>query len=314
MTDGGIRIERLRKTFPDGTVGLDDVSVTLRPGELVAILGRSGAGKSTLLRCAARLIEPTSGTVTIGATDMTAARGRALYRARGRVGFVFQQFNLVRSYTAMENVLVARMTHAPWLRATLGLWRDADRAVARRCLEEVGLSGKLDAVARDLSGGQQQRVFLARALIAQPALLVLDEPTSGVDMRTAETVLHLLADLNRQGITILMTTHDLNAAAAHTPWVICLNRSVIAQGPPEIVFTEEILNRTYQGDMIVVRQDGLLLIQQRPHPHTHRDILPNPVPGHGEAQANEDIRIPIGLMPVITPGLPAKEAASELAA
>jgi zinc/manganese transport system ATP-binding protein len=136
---------------------------------------------------------------------------------------------------------------------------------------------------RNLSGGQQQRVFLARALIAQPDLLVLDEPTSGVDMRTAENVLHLLADLNRQGITILMTTHDLNAAAAHLPWVICLNRSVIAQGPPEEVFTEENLNRTYHGEMMVIRQEGMMLVQQRPHGHTHRDILPNPTPGHTPA-------------------------------
>jgi zinc/manganese transport system ATP-binding protein/zinc transport system ATP-binding protein len=77
-----------------------------------------------------------------------------------------------------------------------------------------------------------------------------------------------------------MTTHDLNAAAAHVPWVICLNRTVIAEGQPEAVFTEETLNRTYQGDMIVVRQDGLLLVHQRPHPHTHRELLPDPVLGH----------------------------------
>jgi zinc/manganese transport system ATP-binding protein len=117
----------------------------------------------------------------------------------------------------------------------------------------------------------------------QPDLLVLDEPTSGVDMRTAENVLHLLADLNRQGITILITTHDLNAAAAHLPWVICLNRSVIAQGPPEEVFTEENLNRTYHGEMMVIHHDGMILVQQRPHGHTHRDILPNPTPGHTPA-------------------------------
>ena len=132
---------------------------------------------------------------------------------------------------------------------------------------------------RDLSGGQQQRVFLARALIAEPDLLVLDEPTAGVDLRTAESVLHLLAELNRQGITILLTTHDLNAAAAHLPWVICLNRRVVAQGAPEQVFTEPILNATYQGDMLVIRQDGMLFVQQRPHAHTYHDLLPDLVPG-----------------------------------
>lgn len=133
---------------------------------------------------------------------------------------------------------------------------------------------------RDLSGGQQQRVFLARALIAEPDLLVLDEPTAGVDMRTAENVLHMLAGLNQQGMTILMTTHDLNTAAAHVPWIICLNRRVIAQGTPEQVFKVETLNETYQGDMLVIRQDGMLFVQQKPHGHTYREVLPNPVPGH----------------------------------
>jgi zinc/manganese transport system ATP-binding protein/zinc transport system ATP-binding protein len=122
-------------------------------------------------------------------------------------------------------------------------------------------------------------VFLARALIADPDLLVLDEPTTGVDMRTAENVLHLLADLNRAGMTILMTTHDLNAAAAHLPWVICLNRSVIAQGAPDEIFTEDILNATYEGEMIVIRQEGMLFVQQKPHGHTYHDLMPNPVPG-----------------------------------
>ena len=248
MTDGGIRIERLRKTFPDGTVGLDDVSVTLRPGELVAILGRSGAGKSTLLRCAARLIEPTSGTVTIGATDMTAARGRALYRARGRVGFVFQQFNLVRSYTAMENVLVARMTHAPWLRATLGLWRDADRAVARRCLEEVGLSGKLDAVARDLSGGQQQRVAIARAFAQEPAALFADEPTASLDPQLAVVVLELLRDYGRRhAVPVLVNVHTIDHARRYADRVIGLSGGKLVHDGPAEGLTDDVVTSIYGG-------------------------------------------------------------------
>ncbi len=156
----------------------------------------------------------------------------------------------------------------------------AERRHIQRVLERLEIDHMAKRHIRDLSGGQQQRVFLARALIAEPDLLVLDEPTSGVDMRTAENVLHLLADLNRQGITILMTTHDLNAAAAHLPWVVCLNRRIIAEGPPEDVFTEATLNETYQGDMMVIRHGPMVLVHQRPHPHTHADLLPDPVPGH----------------------------------
>jgi phosphonate transport system ATP-binding protein len=248
MTDGGIRIDRLRKTFPDGTVGLDDISLTLKPGELVAILGRSGAGKSTLLRCAARLVEPTSGAVTIGGTDMTAARGSALYRARGRVGFVFQQFNLVKSYTAMENVLVARMTHAPWLRATLGLWRDDDRAIARKCLEEVGLAGKLDAVARDLSGGQQQRVAIARAFAQEPAALFADEPTASLDPQLAVVVLELLRDYGRRkNVPVLVNVHTVDHARRYADRVIGLSQGKLVHDGPAAGLSDAVVTGIYGG-------------------------------------------------------------------
>src|SRR4051812_48015929 len=101
---GAVSVTQLRKVWPDGTVALDDVTLAIPGGEVVAILGRSGAGKSTLLRCASRLLEPTAGRVVVGGVDLTAAHGRALARARGRIGFVFQQFNLVRSYTVLDNV------------------------------------------------------------------------------------------------------------------------------------------------------------------------------------------------------------------
>ena len=248
MADGGIVIEKLRKTFPDGTVGLDDITLTLAPGQLVAILGRSGAGKSTLLRCAARLVEPTAGRVTIGGTDMTAARGDALYRARGRVGFVFQQFNLVRSYTAMENVLVARMTHAPWLRATLGLWRESDRAVARRCLEEVGLAEKLDARARDLSGGQQQRVAIARAFAQEPAALFADEPTASLDPQLAVVVLELLRDYGRRrGVPVLVNVHTVDHARRYADRVIGLSRGRLVHDGPAAGLTDDVVAGIYGG-------------------------------------------------------------------
>lgn len=164
----------------------------------------------------------------------------------------------------------------------MGLWPWPSAETKRKMrdtLDRLGIGELAQRHIRDLSGGQQQRVFLARALIAEPDLLVLDEPTTGVDMRTAENVLRLLADLNRSGITILMTTHDLNAAAAHLPWVICLNRRIIAQGSPDEIFAEGVLNETYQGEMIVIRQDGMLFVQQKPHGHTYHDLVPNPVPG-----------------------------------
>jgi phosphonate transport system ATP-binding protein len=246
MTDGRIVIENLRKTFPDGTVGLDGITVTLEPGQLVAILGRSGAGKSTFLRCVARLIEPTSGRVILGGVDMTAARGAALYRARGRVGFVFQQFNLVKSYTAMENVLVARMTHTSWLRATLGLWGDADRAVARRCLEEVGLGEKLHARARDLSGGQQQRVAIARAFAQEPAALFADEPTASLDPQLAVVVLELLRDYGRRHrVPVLVNVHTVDHARRYADRVIGLSHGRLVHDGPAAALADTVIDTIY---------------------------------------------------------------------
>jgi zinc/manganese transport system ATP-binding protein/zinc transport system ATP-binding protein len=154
-----------------------------------------------------------------------------------------------------------------------------DRHAAGEIMERLGIAEMRARHIRDLSGGQQQRTFLARALLANPDLLVLDEPTAGVDMGTQENVLRLLADLNRQGVTILMTTHDLNAAAAHIPWVFCLNRRLVAAGPPDKVFTPKILNETYKGNMVVFRHNGMLFVGQQPHDHSYLDLLPNPVAG-----------------------------------
>jgi zinc/manganese transport system ATP-binding protein/zinc transport system ATP-binding protein len=204
--------------------------------------------------------------------------GRALKgQPAPQVGYVPQLETVDWNFpvTVEQVVLMGRVQRSgPWP------WPSAeDKRRVGAVLERLGIEGLAGRHIRDLSGGQQQRVFLARALISEPDLLVLDEPTTGVDVRTAENVLHMLADLNQQGMTILMTTHDLNAAAAHLPWVICLNRRIVAQGTPDQIFTEDILNEIYQGDMLVIRQEGMLFVQQRPHGHTYLDLVPHPVPG-----------------------------------
>jgi zinc/manganese transport system ATP-binding protein/zinc transport system ATP-binding protein len=284
-----------------GAPVLEDISLHLHAGQFAALVGPSGAGKTSLLKLILGSLRAVQGDVVIGGKRLDGG-------SAPQVAYVPQVETVDWNFpvTVEQVVLMGRARKSgiwPWPSAD-------DKRLVRGVLERLEIEPLARRHIRDLSGGQQQRVFLARALISQPSLLVLDEPTSGVDMRTAENVLHLLAELNRSGITILMTTHDLNAAAAHAPWVICLNHSVIAEGPPERVFTEETLNRTYQGDMMVVRQDGLLLIHQRPHPHTHRDLLPNPVPGHSFGAAGVQPSFPVLKSPV----LPAKEAAGDVAA
>ncbi|MEO7118393.1 MAG: metal ABC transporter ATP-binding protein, partial [Candidatus Limnocylindrales bacterium] len=170
--------------------------------------------------------------------------------------------------TVREVVLMGRWSNRPW-RA----WPSrSDRLLVDRMLERLGIGGLGDRHIRMLSGGQQQRVFLARAMIGDPELLLLDEPTSGVDIKTRDDVLHLLADLNGDGMTIILTTHELNSVAAHLPWVVCINRTVIAEGDPDEIFTPAILGRTYGADLRVVRQDGALLVADAA-PHRLRDAL-----------------------------------------
>ena len=118
---------------------------------------------------------------------------------------------------------------------------------------------------RELSGGQQQRVFLARALVSNPQLLLLDEPTSGVDIKTRDDVMHLLHDLNHQGVTIVITTHEINAVAVHLPWIVCLAGRVLAEGPPSQVITPEVLRMTYGAEMPVIHHEGMTIVAESPH-------------------------------------------------
>lgn len=265
-------VELRNVSFSYGTSPvLNDVSLHLHRGQFAALVGPSGAGKTSLLKLVLGTLQPRQGDVTI---DGEPLRGRPA----PHVGYVPQLETVDWNFpvTVEQVVLMGRVRRDGWLP-----WHGKTaKREARAVLERLEIDHLADRHIRNLSGGQQQRVFLARALIARPELLVLDEPTSGVDMRTAENVLHLLADLNRQGITILMTTHDLNSAAAHVPWVVCINRTVIAEGAPEDIFTEQVLSETYQGEMMVIRHDGMIIVQQKPHHHTRRDILPDPVPGH----------------------------------
>jgi ABC-type Mn2+/Zn2+ transport system ATPase subunit len=261
------------------TTVLENVNLHLHQGQFAGILGPSGAGKTTLLKTVLGLIQPARGAVYVG--------GESLHgRPSHRVAYVPQVEAVDWNFpiTVEQAVLMGRAS-----RSSLLPWPSrAERRLAYNLMERLGIAQFAGRHIRDLSGGQQQRIFLARALAAQPDLLILDEPTAGVDMRTQEDILHLLADLNQDGVTILMTTHDLNAAAAHLPWVICLNRTVIAQGTPDDVFVPETLNSTYQGDMVVVRQDGMIFVQERPHHHGYREVNPNPVLSHRSSSQEYD--------------------------
>jgi zinc/manganese transport system ATP-binding protein/zinc transport system ATP-binding protein len=235
----------------DGRPLFQGVDLALAPGQFVGVVGPSGAGKTTLLKA------------ILGQAPVLAGEVRVLGQpVRGRralpIGYVPQVETVDWTFpvTVEQVVLMGRA-----LEGGPGPWpRREDRRAARAILERLGLAALADRHIADLSGGQQQRVFLARALIRQPRLLLLDEPTSGVDIAARHEILHLLLDLQREGLTILLTTHDLNAVAAHLPFLVCFNRGIIAQGPPAAVLTPAVLRRTYGADLLVVEHGDRRLV------------------------------------------------------
>jgi ABC-type Mn2+/Zn2+ transport system ATPase subunit len=228
---------------------LERVSLRIADGAFVGIVGPSGAGKTTLLRLMAGVLRPTSGEVIVG------PEGRS---GQLRLGVVPQLETIDWNFpvTVEEVVLLGRAADAgllPWSSPAL-------KASAREILGRLGIGHLARRHIRNLSGGQQQRAFIARALIRRPDLLLLDEPTIGVDVKTRHDILHLLHSLNHDGIAIVLTTHDLNAVAAHLPSLVCINRRVVAAGTPNDVLTPEVLHELYGAEMLVVRQDGMILI------------------------------------------------------
>lgn len=243
--DGSLlRLDRVTCSYGGAPVVVD-VSLVVEAGTFTGIVGPSGSGKTTLLRAITGSVAPTEGSV---------ARCQGL-----RVASVPQVETVDWSFpvTVTECVLMAsREGRWPWP-------THAERRQARLVLERLGIADLADRHIRALSGGQQQRMFLARALLAQPHLVVLDEPTSGVDVRTRHEVLHLLEDLHADGLAIVMSTHDLNGIAAHLPHLVCLNREVIGIGSPREVLVPDVIERTYGARMDVLEHAGMPIVVDR---------------------------------------------------
>jgi putative ABC transport system ATP-binding protein len=203
-------LRSVRKTYykDDGTVlveALAGIDLRIDPGEYIAVMGASGSGKSTLMNILGCLDRATAGSYLLDGRDVSAMRDDELSRVRReRIGFVFQAFNLISELTSVENVEVPLFYQ--------GLPRAERRRRAMECIERVGLADRGEHRPRELSGGQQQRVAIARALVNRPAVIMADEPTGNLDSKTGLAILELLAELHRQGLTIIMVTHDERVA------------------------------------------------------------------------------------------------------
>ena len=230
-----IRVRGLSKHYSGGARALDGVSLDIDDGEFVALIGPSGAGKSSFLRCLNGLVSPTAGEVVVDGVTVTDAAEERLRQIRARVGFVFQQFNLLRRLTVIDNVLVGRLAATRGWRSLVGWFGPTDVAHARDALARVGLEALAERRADTLSGGQQQRVAIARALVQEPRILLADEPMASLDPALSRTVMELLRRINREdGITVITSLHILALAREYGRRVIALRDGrVVYDGPPE---------------------------------------------------------------------------------
>lgn len=229
-----LRVEHLTKVYPNGTVALKDVSFTVEDGEFLAVIGLSGSGKSTLLRCINRLIEPTAGKVFWNGIDITAASPSEMRKIRRQIGFIFQQFNLVKRSTVMTNVLSGRLGYVnPWA-SLFNYFPAADYKRALKNLERLGLEDKAYVRADSLSGGQQQRVGIARALMQEPKLILADEPVASLDPVLSHSILKYIEQLNKEDkITVVCSLHFLDLVHRYATRAIALKAGeLVFEGLP----------------------------------------------------------------------------------
>ena len=231
-----VSIKGLEKSY-GGNVVLRGIDLDVHAGEVVVVLGPSGSGKSTMLRCINRLEEPTAGQIIFEGTDIT-AKGTDINAVRRRLGMGFQQFNLFPHLNVCKNVMIAQQK-------VLKRSAEEARRVAIEELTRVGLADRIDFMPSQLSGGQQQRVAIARALAMNPSVMLFDEATSALDPELVRDVLAVMRDLARQGMTMIVVTHEMGFAREVADRVIFMDGGVIVEeGTPDQVFDHPASERT----------------------------------------------------------------------
>lgn len=245
-----IKIENLHKSF-NNTEVLKGINLEINQSEVVAILGPSGTGKSTLLRCLNYLVEPTKGSITIGdvEVDVSKATRKDISKLRRNTSMVFQNYNLFKNKTALENVMEALIVVHKKSKAEA-------REISLKLLDKVGMIDRKDFYPSKLSGGQQQRVGIARAMAVNPSVILFDEPTSALDPELVGEVLNVIKSLAKEGITMLIVTHEIGFAKEVADRIIFMDEGVILEeGRPQDIFSNPKNKRTAQFLNIINREE-----------------------------------------------------------
>jgi phosphonate transport system ATP-binding protein len=247
-SDVAVKVTSLSKRFPNGTLALDNVSLEVPRGQVLALIGLSGSGKSTLLRTLNGLHAPTGGKVVVQGTDVSAANGKSLRKLRHHIGFVFQQFGLVGRATCMENVLVGSLGSLRGPRLGVRSYPVALRRKALEQLERVGLSEHAFQRADTLSGGQMQRVAIARSLMQEPSVLLADEPVASLDPESANQVLDLILRIAREdGMTVICTLHQVELALGWSDRIVGLRAGQVVLDQMNAQLSQEQVMEVYRA-------------------------------------------------------------------
>ncbi|GAA3402693.1 phosphonate ABC transporter ATP-binding protein [Paenibacillus hodogayensis] len=251
-----IEFKHVKKVYANGTIGLNDIDLTIGKGEFVVIVGLSGAGKSTMLRSINRLHDISEGEILIEGKSITAAKGESLRKMRRGIGMIFQSFNLVKRSTVLRNVLSGRVGYHSTLRTMFALFPKHDIDLAMKALERVNIAEKAYVRADQLSGGQQQRVSIARALAQEAKIILADEPVASLDPLTTRQVMDDLKRINQElGITTIVNLHFIDLAREYATRIIGLRAGQVVFDGPVAEATDEAFADIYGR---AIKRDELL--------------------------------------------------------
>ncbi len=241
-----LRIAGLSKRYKTGDLALKGIDLELPDSQVMALIGPSGAGKSTLIRCINRLVEPTSGAVFLNDLNVATLSSGKLRKARRRMGMIFQEYALVERLTVMENVLSGRLGYVGFWRSYFRKFPQSDIDEVFRLLERVGLDHMVDKRADELSGGQRQRVGICRALVQDPEVLLVDEPTASLDPKTSRQIMRLIVELCKErGLSAIINIHDVLLAQMFSKRVVGLDQGTIVYDGPPAGLTPDVLTDIY---------------------------------------------------------------------